>query len=97
MADDENTTTAATPARDVERSAARGPQSRPEATPEEVRFTVEQLHDDSAALLGVSTHTVAGAVYGEKRKSLTLDEAKKLVDVFLTRKAEHADPIEEAA
>ena len=85
MADDEKTTTPAAPARAAERSAARDSQSRSEATPDEPRYSPEALQEDARSLLGVSSHAVAGALYGETAETFTLDEAKGLVEAFLTR------------
>lgn len=78
----------ATPDRAAERSAARGSQSNPEATPEEVRYPLDDLKADAPHLLGVSPHAVAGAMFGETRKTLTLDEAKERVDAFLGREVQ---------
>lgn len=81
MTPDEN----ATPARAVERSDARGTQSNPGTKPEEVRYAVHDLVQDAPHLLNVSPHAMVGALYGESRKTLTLDEAKERVDAFLSR------------
>lgn len=51
------------------------------------RFPIQQLADEARAYLGVSRHVAAGAFYGEKRTTLTIDEAKKLVEKFSNRKA----------
>lgn len=82
---------AAKPDRQHERSQARGTQSSPEEPPEEVRYSIEELTDHAQSLLGVSTHAVAGALVGERRKSLTLDEAKDAVNAFLGHEEER-DP-----
>lgn len=82
------TDTGAKPDRAAERAAARGTQSNPDAEPEEVRYTVEQLEEATPQLLGVSRPTLAGALHGSSKKTYTLDEAKKLIDTFLKRRAD---------
>lgn len=75
----------ATTSRPHERAHQRGSQSSPGDAPDEVRYPVEELRESSRNLLGVSPHAVAGALVGERRKSLTLEEAKDAVNEFLKR------------
>lgn len=72
----------------AERAAKRGTQSSPDAEPEVVRYSIEALREDSVQLLGVTEPAVVGALFGETRKTFTLDEMKRLVEKFLKR--EHA-------
>jgi hypothetical protein len=69
----------------------RGSQSSPERVPEEVRYDLDELREQSQLLLGVSPAALAGALIGERRKSLTLDEARDAVAEFMGRD-EEKDP-----
>jgi hypothetical protein len=78
----------ARPDRAQERAASRGSQSSPDSAPEEVRYTADDLAESAPQLLGVSRHALAGALYGSKKKTYTLDEAKSLVNKFLKREVQ---------
>lgn len=75
------------PARQHERASQR----QHEEVQEEVRYDLDELRESSQLLLGVSSHVVAGAVASERRKSLTMDEAKDAVQAFLGHE-EEKDP-----
>lgn len=71
-----------------EAASRRGTQSSPEKTPEEVRYSEQELREGAQGLLGVSPHAVAAALYGQTRKTHTLAEAERLVNVYLGRAEE---------
>lgn len=87
MADDPQKAKANT---SVAKADARGTQSNPDAdvTPEEVRYSEEELRENAGPLLGVSPHAVAGALYDSGRKTHTLEEAQTLVNDFLKREVQ---------
>ena len=53
------------------------------AKPDAPTYTVERLIDESHAFLGVPSHVMVGALHGNKKKTLTLSEAKKAVEDWL--------------
>jgi colicin import membrane protein len=53
---------------------------------EEPRFEIEDLLANARTRLGVSRYVAAGALSKEKRKTLTVSEAKEQVDAFAKRK-----------
>lgn len=72
--------------RQQEKAAARGTQRDPEATPETVTYSFDEMSENAPQLLGVSRHALAGAFHEEsQKKRYSLDEAKGLVDAFLKR------------
>lgn len=69
-----------------ERAARRGSQSDPANTPDEVRYTIEELKENPSLLGdGISAHAIAGALHDTERKTFTLGTAVKLVNQFLNR------------
>lgn len=76
----------ARPDRQQARAAAAAAPS--ETSPEEVRYTVEELVENARGLLGVKRAAVVGGLAGESRKSFTLTEATDAVNAFLKRAPE---------
>lgn len=68
----------------VDKRAVRAQAKAEGVEPEEVTYTEEQLREGARVLLGVSPHSVAGALSAGSKKSYTVDEAKALLDEFLT-------------
>ena len=52
--------------------------------PDTPTYTVERLTDESHAFLGVPSHVAVGALQGTKKKNLTIAEAKKAVEDWLS-------------
>ena len=50
------------------------------------RYSREELLANAEALFSVKPEVLAGALHGNERKELTIEEAKQLVDQFLKRK-----------
>lgn len=60
--------------------------SQPRQEPADLpRFSHEQLIESGPRALGVAPFVVAGALAREKKKELTMDEAKRAVKRFLGR------------
>lgn len=91
MADGDQQQTTAKPDKAQERAARRGSQSNPEATPEEVRYSVDDLMDNPR-LVNTNSRAIAGAFAGvTEPKTFTLADASKRVNEFLNRPAEGAE------
>lgn len=70
-----------------ERAAKRGTQSSPGSSPEEVRYSVDDLRENPR-LINANSRAVDGAfsdLSASGRKTFTLDEAAKRVRTFLGR------------
>lgn len=91
MAEDPEVTTdgapPATQGKQAETKPAETSKPAAEQKPREDRFTVEQLMEAPRALLGCSRHALVGALHGVSKTSLTLREAQRRVDEFLSREA----------
>lgn len=59
-----------------------------EDEPEERSYTKERLIAESGAFLGKPAHVVAGAFHGERRKHLTIPQAREAIESFLQRAVE---------
>lgn len=77
-----------TPQADRAAGKPRPAQSTPTTTPEEQRYTREELRENARGLLNASPHAVAGALAEPRKQTFTLDEAEGLVKKFLGKKIE---------
>ncbi|MCA1571146.1 MAG: hypothetical protein LC798_12685 [Chloroflexi bacterium] len=67
-------------------------QSSTPDTPEERRFTVEELQGRARTSLGVSPIVVAGVLSQSNRKTFTLEQAEAEINAALKRPAESDAP-----
>ncbi|MGG3839651.1 hypothetical protein ABEV00_21850 [Paenibacillus thiaminolyticus] len=61
-------------------------QQPPETLAADPRYPIEELSVNAEALFSVRPEVLAGALYGNGQRELTIDEAKKAIDQFLKRK-----------
>jgi len=47
-------------------------------------YSIDRLIAESDAFLGIPSHVMAGALHGEKKKHLTLDEARERAEKWST-------------
>lgn len=52
----------------------------------EVKYSIEDLIENSKALTGYGKEVAVGALFGSKEKEMTKDNFKNLIDAFLKRK-----------
>lgn len=52
----------------------------------ESRYPVEELTAHAEALFNVRPEVLSGALYGTGQLGMTIDEAKKAIDLFMKRK-----------
>lgn len=52
----------------------------------ESKYPVEELSANAEALFNVRPEVLAGALYGNVQRDMTIDDAKKAIDQFLKRK-----------
>lgn len=63
----------------------RAAQSSPHNTPEERRYPIASLIEGARGYLGVSPAAVSGAFTGSRKQTYTINEARELVNEFLSR------------
>lgn len=82
MADEQNQT-----ADDPKAAAKAAAKSERDASAERgaTELSRERLLADSSDLIGHPPHVLAGALYGDDRESLSLDDAKAAVNDYLSR------------
>lgn len=77
------------PDKAAERAASRGTQSNPDAKPEEVRYSIDDLKANPRLVgPGVSRHAIAGAFHDSERKTVTLTQAADQVKKWLKHEPE---------